>query len=78
MLTAAAAPAPELTPRYEYDFSGMEIGDTKSFEVPSDDPKAGSKTLCAAYAYARRHGWKLVGRLERKDGKVFRHIYRMK
>ncbi len=52
----------KLKPRNAYKFELMSIGDIKKIRIPEDDPRAGVRALCAAYAYGRRNGWIFCGR----------------
>lgn len=49
-------------PRKHYSFAAMQPGDTIRIKIPEDDPRAGTRALCAAYAYGRRHGMKFFGK----------------
>lgn len=51
----------EFKPRNKYGFDKLGVGDLLVVEVPADDPRAGARALCAAYAYGRRNGMKFFG-----------------
>ena len=50
-------------PRAHYAFHKMGPFDLIRVRIPDDDPKAGARALCAAYAYGRRNGLKFCGGL---------------
>jgi len=69
---------PKLRLRSHYAFDKMAVGATKSIKIPDDDPRAGVRALCAAYAYARRNGWRFAGRAAvTRNGNAVMHIYRV-
>jgi hypothetical protein len=59
-------------PRKSYRFGGLQPGQRIRIKIPDDDPLAGRRALCAAYAYGRRNGMKFFGKVSitPKRGKV--------
>ena len=51
----------QLKPRNNYNFGDLHVGETRKFRVTETDPRAGTRALCAAYAYGRRNGQKFFG-----------------
>lgn len=48
-------------PRAKYNFHELPRDAVMSVKIPEDDPAAGSRALCAAYAYGRRNGKQFCG-----------------
>lgn len=42
-------------PREKYYFHTMSKDDVMTIKIPDNEPKAGTRALCAAYAYGRRN-----------------------
>lgn len=66
-------------PRKAYQFHLLQPGQSIRVPIPADDPQAGRRALCAAYAYGRRNKQKFFGKQTEtpKRGKVM-HIGRAK
>lgn len=65
-------------PRKKYDFHKMSVNDRKKFLIPDEDPEAGARARCAAYAYGRRNNQTFCGCVEIQRGKTYMLIRRVK
>ena len=66
------------TPRSKYQFGQMKVGEILDVEITEDDPRAGARALCAAYAYGRRHNMQFCGLTEIYRKKKYMRISRSK
>ncbi len=64
-------------PRLQYGFEDMIQNDVKKIAITNDDPTAGVRARGAAYAYARRNGWRFCGAVERIGDKKWMVIRRV-
>ena len=62
-------------PRAKYEFGEMILNEVKKVR---DEDGSGIRALTAAYAYARRNGWKFCGATETKRGVTSMLIRRVK
>lgn len=62
-------------PRAKYGFGDMRVDEVKKVR---DEDGSGTRALTAAYAYARRNGWKFCGAMETKRGVTSMLIRRIK
>jgi hypothetical protein len=65
-------------PRAKYDFGEMSVNDVKDVRIPDDDPEAGDRARCAAYAYGRRNDQQFCGAVTTRRGKNYMQIRRVK
>lgn len=62
-------------PRAKYGFGEMAVNEVKKIR---DEDGSGTRALTAAYAYARRNGWKFCGATETTRGVTSMLIRRVK
>ena len=65
-------------PRTHHNFHEMGVDDLKKVRIPDDDPNAGERARCAAYAYGRRNKRQFCGAVETQRGKKYMIIRRVK
>ena len=65
-------------PRAKYGFDDMQVNDVKDIRIPDEDPEAGDRARCAAYAYGRRNDQRFCGAVAIRRGKNYMQIRRVK
>ncbi|MHB0965316.1 MAG: hypothetical protein ACYC36_02570 [Bellilinea sp.] len=65
-------------PRIKYGFEAMKIDEVKRVPITANDPDAGIRARCAAYAYGRRNGQQFCGAVMNYNDEPVMAIRRIK